>query len=134
MDKNLPTSGQLERKLSQEIHKLYDQELEHSPGKVTCQLFGKQLAIVIEDALTAVEKTLAEAEEQQSTVKKLNAAINDVVESKLKTLIEEILTVKVHDILFDSTVETSRTGAIATLEELPKVRNPESIPKNKGSK
>ena len=131
MNKNLPTSGELERRLSQSIQKLYRQELEHSPSKVTCQLFGSQLAIVMEDALTAVEKTLADTEDQDSTVKQLNAAINDAIESKLKSLIEEILSVKVHDVLFDSTLETSRTGAIVTLSELPQVRNPESIPKSK---
>ncbi|MGL6340107.1 MAG: Na-translocating system protein MpsC family protein, partial [Waterburya sp.] len=46
MDKNLPTSGQLERTLAQSIQKLYRQELKHSPSKITCQLFGNQLAIV----------------------------------------------------------------------------------------
>ena len=134
MNSNLPTSGQLERNLSQRIQKLYRQELEHSPSKVTCQLFSNQLAIVIEDALTAVEKTLAETKEKENTVKELNSAINEVLQSKLKTLIEEILGIKVHDILFDSTLETSRTGAIATLCEPPQVRNPESIPKNKNGK
>ena len=134
MNKNLPTCGELERRLSQSIQKLYRQELEHSPSKVTCQLFGSQLAIVIEDALTAVEKTLADTEDHDSAVKKLNAAINDAIESKLKTLIEEILSVKVQDVLFDSTLETSRTGAIVTLSELPQVRNPESIPKSNNHK
>ena len=131
MDKKLPTSGQLERSLSQGIQKLYRQELEHSPSKVTCQLFGNQLAIVIEDALTAVEKTLADTEDKGKTVKELNSAINDVIESKLKALIEGILSVQVNDILFDTTLETSRTGAVATLEQAPQVRNPQSIPKNK---
>lgn len=134
MDKNLPTSGQLERNLSQNIQKLYRQKLEHSPGKVTCQLFGNQLAIVIEDALTAVEKTLADTIQEDQTVEQLNSAINEAIESKLKTLIEKILGVSVNDILFDSTLETSRTGAIATLDQPPQVRNPESIPKNKNGK
>ncbi|MCC0179488.1 DUF2294 domain-containing protein [Waterburya agarophytonicola K14] len=131
MNQKLPTSGEVERKLSQNILKLYKQELEHLPGKITCQLFDNQLAVVIENALTAVEKTLAEAEDQGKTVEKLNLAINDVIEFKLKDLIEEILAVKVQDILFDTTLETGRTGAIVTLENPPQVRNPESIPKNK---
>ncbi|MDJ0596261.1 MAG: DUF2294 domain-containing protein [Pleurocapsa sp. MO_226.B13] len=131
MGKNLPTSGQLERNLSQSIHKLYRQELEHSPSKVTCQLFGNQLAIVIEDALTAVEETLVNSEKSDNLAKKLNAAINRTIESKLKTLIEEILAVEVQDILFDSTFKSKRTGAIATLKQPPLVRNPQSIPKNK---
>jgi uncharacterized protein YbcI len=134
MDKNLPTRGQLERTLAQSIQKLYRQELKHSPSKITCQLFGNQLAIVIEDAITAVEKTLASLKDNNKTVKELNAAINEAIESKLKILIEEILAVEVDDILFDSTIKTNRTGAIATLEQPPQVRNPQSIPKNNNSK
>ena len=64
-------------------------------------------------------------------MKKINSAINDVIEAKLKDLIEEILAVNVHDILFDTTLETSRTGAIVYLDQAPEVRNPESIPKHK---
>lgn len=131
MNQKLPTSGQIERELSQGVQKLYRQELEHSPGKVTCQLFGNQLAIVIEDSLTAVEKTLADNETKDKKLKKINSAINDVIEAKLKDLIEEVLAVNVQDILFDTTLETSRTGAIISLNQAPEVRNPESIPKHK---
>lgn len=134
METNLPTCGQLERNLSQGIHKLYSNDLEHSPSKVTCQLFGNQLAIVIENSLTAVEQILAEAEEPERTIKQLNTTISQVVKTKMKLLIEEILSVEVKDILFDTTLETKKTGAIATLSQLPQVRNPESIPKNRGNK
>lgn len=130
MDKNLPTCGQLERNLSQSIQKLYITELNHSPSKVTCQFFSSQLAIVIDNAITAVEKTLAE-NNQADTVKKLNSAINQSIKHKIKILIEETLYVSVDDILFDSALETYRTGAIVTFTKLPQVRNPESIPKNK---
>lgn len=133
MDTNLPTCGQLERNLSQNIQKLYLSELEHSPSKVTCQLFGNQLAIVVEDSLTAVEQALAEIKSDES-IEDLNSAVGEVVESKMKLLIEEVLGVEVEDILFDTTVETKRTGAIVTLRQLPAVRNPESIPKNKNSR
>ncbi|WP_144871057.1 Na-translocating system protein MpsC family protein [Hyella patelloides] len=60
MDKNLPTSGQLERNLSQDRQKLYRQKLKHFPRKVTCQPFGNQLAILIEDALTLINRSLSE--------------------------------------------------------------------------
>ena len=134
MDNNLPTCGQLERNLSQSIQKLYLNELEHSPSKVTCQLFGNQLAIVVEDSLTAVEQALTRLKESDSNLEQLNTVINQVIESKMKTLIEEILSVEVKDILFDTTIKTKRTGAIVTLSHLPEVRNPESIPKNKNGK
>jgi len=131
MSKNLPTSGQLERDISQKVQKLYRQELEHSPHKVTCQLFGNRLVIVIEDALTAVEKTLADVEGNSDTVRKLNEAINESIKSKLKILVEKILGIEVEDILFDSTFKTNQTGAIITLKQPPIVRNPGSIPKSK---
>lgn len=134
MNKELPTGGQLERNLSQKIQKLYRQELEHNPGKITCQLFGNKLAVVIEDALTAVEKTLVNLLEETKTAEQLNSVINDTIKTKLRTLIEDTLTVKVDDIIFDSTLTTNRTGAIATLDRSPQVRDPESIPKNKYSK
>lgn len=129
MDNNLPTRGQLERNLSQTIQKLYRQKLEHTPSKVTCQLFGSQLAIVIEDALTAVEKTLLDVGQETETVKQLSSTIDDIIESELKNLVETILSVKVNDILFDTALETGRTGIIVILDRLPEVRNPESIPK-----
>lgn len=131
MDKDLPTSGQLERDISQKIQKLYRQQLEHSPQKVICQLFDNKLAIVIEDALTEVEKKLAKVKKDNDTAQKLNAVINQSIKSKLEILVEEILNVEVEDILFDSTFKTNQTGAIVTLNRPPMVRNPSSIPKNK---
>ena len=131
MDNKLPTCGQLERDLSQSIQQLYLKELKHSPSKVTCQLFGNQLAIVIDNALTAIERTLVQKQGSVDTVTKLNSAINESIKQKLKTVIEGTLEVEVKDILFNSALHTYRTGAIATLSQSPQVRNPESIPKNK---
>ena len=129
MDNNLPTRGQLERNLSQTIQKLYRQKLEHTPSKVTCQLFGTQLAIIIEDTLTAVERTLLDAGHETETVKQLNSTINQIIGSELKNLVKTILSVEVDDILFDTALKTSRTGVIVILDRLPVVRNPESISK-----
>ena len=126
MERQLPTFGQLERSLSQNIQKLYREELEHSPQKVTSKFFGNRLAIVIEDALTAVEQTLVN-EDNGQIVKDLNLAINSVIKPKLKTVVETVLEVEVEDILFDSTIETKRTGAIVILTQIPQVRSPKSI-------
>ena len=127
----LPTFGELERDLSQKIHKLYKEELEHSPDKIISKFFDNRLTIVIEDALTAVEKTLA-SEDNEQIVEKINSAISDIMKPKLKTLIETVVSVEVEDILFDSTIETKRTGAIVILSQVPQVRTPKSnwkIPK-----
>lgn len=122
MNKKLPTYGQLERNLAQNIQKLYRQELGQNPSKVTCQLFGNRIVIVIEDALPTVENILVD-ERQLAMVKRLNLAINDIIKSKLKVLIEEVLTVRVENILLGSTIETNRSAAIATLNSSPQVRN-----------
>ena len=126
MERQLPTFGQLERSLSQNIQKLYREELKHSPQKVTSKFFGNRLAIVIEDALTAVEQTLVN-EDNGQIVKDLNLAINSVIKPKFKTVVETVLEVEVEDILFDSTIETKRTGAIVILTQIPQVRSPKSI-------
>ena len=131
MNPNLPTIGELERNIGQNVQKLYRQTLGHSPGKVVCHFFGNQLAIVVEKSLTKVEKTIAQAEQDKQTAEKLNAVINDALKLKLATLVEEILAVKVEGILSDSTFDGDRTGAILTLEKLPQVRNPDSIPKSR---
>ena len=131
MDRKLPTFGQLERQLSQKMHKLYREELEHSPKKITCKFFSNNLAIVIEDALTRVEKSLLDVNGDREIVEKMNSAINDILQPKLKVLIEEILSVEVENILLDSNFTTRSTGAIFTLSQLPLVRAARPITKSK---
>ena len=132
MEPQLPTFGQLEKNLSQNIRKLYYEELEHCPQQVTSKFFGSCLVIVIEDALTAVEKTLANRNNEDRVSKNLLIlAINGVIKSKLKNTIEVVLAVEVKDILFNSNIETKRTGAIIVLSQPPQVCNPRSVLKIK---
>ncbi len=128
-----PTSGQLERSLSQQIQALYREHLGHKPGKVTCQLFDEKLAIIIENSITQPEQLLAE-DGQAELVKQLREGIDDAIQPQLKALIEQILSVQVIDFLADATLETGRTGIIVILSSTPPVRNPESIPKLKTSR
>ena len=127
MTQQLPTFGELERNLSQKIYKLYQEELEHSPQKVTSKFCGNQLTIVIENALTRVEQILMNEHNETKLVENLNVAINNVIKPKLKNLIEIILAIDVKDILFDSTIETKRSGAIVILNQIPQVRSPKSL-------
>ena len=127
---NLLTRGQLERKLSQEIQAFYRRYLGHQPSKVTCQLFDSKLAVVIEDSITNAEKILLE-EGKGDLAEEVRSNIDDAIQPELKKLIENIIQVAVLDTLSDATLDTKRTGIIAVLEDTPKVRNPESIPKLK---
>ena len=128
IQQKLPTYGQLERELSQTICQLYRNELGHSPSKITCKFVGNNLAIAIEDSLTTIEKTLLE-ENQIDVVKNLNSAINNIIKSKLKILIERVLAVEVCDILFDCSLQTQHAGAIVILSQLPVVRPRKALTK-----
>ena len=119
--KKIPTYGQLERDLSQIIYQLYREEFEHSPSKITCKFFSNNLAIVINDSVTTIEKSLLKGNKFH-TVKNLNLAINSIVKSKLKTLIEQKLAVEVSNILFDFSLKTPHTGVIFILSQPPVVR------------
>jgi uncharacterized protein YbcI len=130
MTNNLITCGQLERKLSQEIQAFYRQHLGHLPSKVTCQLFGAKLAIIIENSITSAEKVLMD-EGKSDLAQKVRSNLDGAIQPELKQLIEKIAEVEVLDILSDATLATERTGIIVVLNQTPKVRNPENIPKVK---
>lgn len=130
MDEQLPTRGQLERNLSQGIQALYREHLGHQPAKVTCQLFSDKLAVILEDSITTTEQVLLQ-EGKQKLAKEVRSGLDDATRPELKKLIEEILEVKVIDLLSDATFETGRTAIIAVLENSPPVRNPQAIPKVK---
>ncbi|MDJ0692540.1 MAG: DUF2294 domain-containing protein [Xenococcaceae cyanobacterium MO_188.B32] len=130
MTDNLLTRGQLERKLSQDIQAFYRRHLGQQPSKVTCQLFDTKLAVIIEDSITNAEQILLE-EGKNDLAEKVRSNLDDAIQPELKQLIENVMEVKVVDILSDATLSTGRTGIIAVLSSIPKVRNPESIPKVK---
>lgn len=130
MINNIPTSGQLERKLSQEIQAFYRQHLGHQPSKVTCQLFDSKLAIIIENSITNAEQILVE-EGKSELARKVRSNLDDAIQPELKKLIRTVTDVEVMDILSDATLNTGRTGIIAVLSQTPQVRNPQSIPKAK---
>lgn len=125
MTTSIPTRGQLERTLSQRIQALYREQLGHRPGKVTCQVFGEQLAIVIEDSITQPEQVLAN-EGQNSLAQEVRSELDSALQPQLKTLIEEIAGVGVVDLLSDATLESGRTGMIVVLDNPPEVRSSNS--------
>ena len=128
----LPTYGQIERDLSQLIHKLYREEFERYPRKISCKFFSNNLAIVIEDSLTTMEKSLLN-ENKASVVRNLNSAINSIIKSRLKILVEQKLGVEVCNIFFDFSLRTLNTGVIFILSQPPLVRHRRVITKNQKS-
>ena len=113
---NQPTRGQLERSLSQQIQRLYREELGHSTGKVICQIRDEQLTIVIESSLTQPEQLLLQ-EFEPERVEQLRSDLDDVVRPKLISLVEEYLQRTVIDLMSDTTLETGRTGFVVVLSD-----------------
>jgi uncharacterized protein YbcI len=124
------TRGQLERKLSQEIQSLYRRHLGHQPSKVTCQIFDAKLAVIIEGSITNAEQILIE-EGKKELAEEVHSNLDNSIELKLRELIENVAEVEIIDLLSDATLDTGRTGIIAVLNNTPKVRNPNAIPKVK---
>ncbi len=130
MKTSIPTRGQRERELSQRIQGLYSNQLGHRPTKVTCQLFDDSLAIVMEDSITPAEQLLVN-QGQEELAEQVRSGLDDAIEPKLKALIEEVLEVKVVDLMGDATLKTGRSGIVVVLSNTPEVRNPDAIPKAK---
>ena len=124
------TVGQVEREVSQKMQSLYKKHLGHQPSKVTCQIFGAKLAIVLEDSVTRPERLLAE-EGQVALAQQVHDDLNAAMRPQIKELVGSILGVDIVDIMSDATLETGRTGIIIVLSNAPTVRNPEAIPKMK---
>ena len=130
MENEIPTVGQIEREVSQKLQALYKKHLGHQPSKVTCQLFGARLAIVLENSVTQPEQLLA-GEGQIELAEKVRDDLNAAMQPQIQSLLSSILDVDVLDILSDATLSTGRTGIIVVLSDIPNVRNPEAIPKIK---
>ena len=109
---------------------LYKQHLGHQPSKVTCQLFGAKLAIVLEKSITPPEQLLME-EGNTELAEQVRADLSQALQPQIEQLIESVLAVQVLDFLSDATLDTARTGIIVVLSKTPDVRNPEVIPKVK---
>ncbi|PSB30064.1 DUF2294 domain-containing protein [Stenomitos frigidus] len=122
MTTTLPTRGQLERSLSQQIQALYRSQLGHRVSEVDCALLETKIAIVLEQSLTQPEQLLAE-QGKDELVNELHTELDAAIRPQLKELIEAVVGVPVIDLLSDSTLKTARTGMIVMLAEAPQIRD-----------
>ena len=128
MNGRLPTCKQLERNLSQKIREFYSTEINFPPQQVTCKLFSKYLAIVLNEALTPVEQSLL-AQEKKELVEQIRREMSLIFRPKLIQLIEETVEVKAIEILTDISYVSNKASILVILSELPKVRSSESLPR-----
>lgn len=126
----LKTAGQLERGISQSIQSLCRSELNHSPSKVTCQLFGRKVAIILENSSTQIEELL-NSKGHADLAEEVRNTVNKLLFPQMVELIQTILGVEVLDLVSNTSFKTGITGIVAILSGVPVVRNPEAIPKTK---
>jgi uncharacterized protein YbcI len=123
-----PTRAQLERALSQRIQSLYREQLGHRLGRVICQFFERKVAIVLEEATIPPEQLLL-LNNREDFAKKLRLELDEAIEPQLKAVIEEVTGVSVLTLLSDTDLEDQTSSIVATLSDVPLVRDPDSIPK-----
>ncbi|NJP08720.1 MAG: DUF2294 domain-containing protein [Leptolyngbyaceae cyanobacterium RU_5_1] len=120
MTGSIPTSGQLERTLSQRVQALFRDQMGHRLERVTCQLLEQKIVILLENSVTQPEQLLANSGKEE-LVEKVHLTLNEAIEPQIKELIEEVVGVSVVDLLSEAKLETERTGMIAVLAEAPQV-------------
>lgn len=120
MTNSLPTSGQLERTLSQRIQALYRNQIGHRLDRVTCQIVDQKILIILENAVTPAEQLLAN-NGKEDLAEEIHANLDEAIRPQIIQLIEEIVGVSVVDFLSDAKLETERTGMIVMLENTPRM-------------
>lgn len=117
----VPTLGQLQRSLSQQFQRLYRERLNHTPGKITCQILDEKLLFVIEDSVTKPEQLLLD-EGQKELAEQVRVDLAAALRPQIVEMVETTLGRRVVDILTDATLSTGRTSVVIILAEPPEVR------------
>ncbi|MBW4667013.1 MAG: DUF2294 domain-containing protein [Cyanomargarita calcarea GSE-NOS-MK-12-04C] len=133
MTASKPTRGQTERTLTQRIQNLYQDKLGQRPEKIICQFFDEKLAIVLEKSLTRCEELLLNTGREEFAGN-LRSQLNAAIKPQLIELIQQVVGVNVTALLSDTDLKSGTSGMIFVLEDVPQVRDLESIPKIKKEK
>jgi uncharacterized protein YbcI len=123
-----PTIGQLEREISQRVSSLYNEKLGQRPKQIICHFFDSELVISLENSVTQTERTLLDGG-HETLVEQIRLLLDKIIKTELQILIEKVIGKPILDLMSNTNLATGRTGIIVILDELPAVRNPESIPK-----
>lgn len=121
MEKVLPTRGQLERQISQTTQALYREGFGHNPSKVVCHIFGDKVVIILENAITSIEKLLI-ANSQINLVEDIRFSVEKVFSLQIRQKISEILNIETIDLISESSLDGEYVGMVAILSNVPEVR------------
>ncbi|MGI0487619.1 DUF2294 domain-containing protein [Pantanalinema rosaneae CENA516] len=120
MTGSIPTSGQLERTLSQRILALYRTQTGHRLERVSSQIVDRKVVIVLENSVTQPAQFLL-GNGKEELAEEVHLNLNEAIQPQIRKLIEEVVGVAVIDLLSDAKLDTERTGFIALLAETPQL-------------
>jgi uncharacterized protein YbcI len=123
-----PTCAQIERTITQQLQAFFREYVGQRPSKVICQILSHGVVVILHDTLAPAERTLLDADRTESA-KQLRSELHELLKPRIKELLEPIVASPVTAVLVDSDLDTGISTLTAILENLPQVRDPESIPK-----
>ena len=121
MKNTVPTRGQLERQLSQNLQSIYRQQFGHTTGKITCNLLVDKVAIIAEDTVIKLERVLLD-NDRAELAGELRSAINNIFKAQITQTVAELMQVEVVDIVYDFALSSGCLGALVLLNNKPHVR------------
>ncbi|KST69994.1 Na-translocating system protein MpsC family protein [Mastigocoleus testarum] len=116
----------VEQVLSQKIHSLFWNELKHKPSEIRCRLYENQLTITIKDALTKPEQLLI-LNGYAGVAKEVRESIEQILQPRLKKIIEETIEIKISELLFATHPESDYISLIALMTVKPEVKTTPKI-------
>lgn len=122
--------GQLEREITNQIRSFYASVLGIRGGQIICHFFDTKLIITIENTISPIEKYFSQKGENLFA-EDIRDRLDRTIKAQIQGIIEEALGKQVIDVLIVTTFDIGVTSITVLLQEVPQVRNPESIPKVK---
>ena len=110
----------IEQVISQNIYSLLWTQLKHKPSEIHCKLYENQLTVIIKNALTKPEQLLI-LNGYVEVANEVRKSIEQILEPHLKKIIEEVIGVKISELLFATHPQSDYISLIALMTVKPKV-------------
>lgn len=104
--------------LKRRIKEIYREQLKHELRDIEVYYCEKTVIVIIDGIVTKTEKFLNE-HSQQFLAQQVRTALDHLIKSQLKNLIEEVMKVTVIDLLCKAKIDTDRMGVIVLFEIHP---------------
>ena len=101
--------------LSLAIRYEYQNQLGQNLGVISYKQFEQNLVVTIEGTTTMVESFLS-SNNRKNVAQKMRLSIDQILKSQIKSIIEQVMDVKIVDFFIDTTIDNNMTGVVAIYE------------------